>query len=300
MLRPDPGLSDSFSVRVARARGMSAEALRAGETLAIPFRGVRTTADMADLRERCRALMTVLGPAVAFSHVTALRLWGVDVPWPFEADDRLHVVTTDATERARRPGVVAHRTRQAQLDVVDLDGLPVTTPAQTFVHVGVDLRLPDEVVVLGDSLLRRKNMLTTMAELDHVAHRTRKVKGIAQVREQVPRVRPGTDSRMETRTRVLLTGAGLPCPAVNEVVRTADGTYVKRCDMLYAKQGVAIEYDGDQHRTDKAQWRDDIRRRRWLEELGITVIVAVADDVVVDGSRLIARTRRALRRPPAR
>ncbi len=261
-----------------------------------PFHGVRlAAAARTDLLTRCQALATVLGDSVAFSHGTALRLLGVDVPWTLAGDDALHVVSSNPAERVDRPGVVAHRSRQKRLDVVEVAGLRVTSPAQTFVHVGVGLRRPDDVVVLGDSFLRRKQMLTSVAELARTAEATRKVKGITQVREQVERVRPGTDSVMETRTRLLLTSAGLPCPRVNEVVRLADGTYVKRCDMLYPARMVAIEYDGDQHRTDKEQWRDDVRRRRWLEEIGVTVVVAVADDIVGDGTRLVERTRRALR-----
>ncbi|GAA4719561.1 type IV toxin-antitoxin system AbiEi family antitoxin domain-containing protein [Isoptericola chiayiensis] len=286
----------AFSVGAARAQGVGAEALRAGGQYAVPFRGVRTTGEPRDLFERCVALSTVLHDDVVFSHVTALRLLGVDVPWTVEDDRRLHVVTPSASHRVRRPGVVAHRSRQNAISAVDLDGLLVTAPAQTFVQVGVGLRLPDDVVVLGDAFLRRKRMLTSISELQRTAAATTKVKGIAQVRDQLARVRPGTDSPMETRTRLLLTSAGLPCPLVNEVVRLDDGTYVKRCDMYYPGARVAIEYDGDQHRTDKAQWRDDVRRRRWLEEIGVTVIVVVADDVIGDGTRLVARVRQALAR----
>ncbi len=296
MSTPDHRAASPFSVRSAIGRGTSAESLRIGDSLVAPFHGVRVPGPQhQDFLTRCRALATVLDDSVAFSHGTALRLLGVDVPWTIAQDDALHVISSNPAERAQRPGVVAHRSRQESLDVVDVGGLRVTAPAQTFVHVGVGLRLPDDVVVLGDSFLRRKWMLTSVAELQRKAEATRKVKGIAQVREQLSRVRPGTDSVMETRTRLLLTGAGLPCPVVNEVVRLADGTYVKRCDLLYPAQRVVIEYDGDQHRTDKEQWRDDVRRRRWLEEIGHTVIVAVADDIVRDGTRLVGRTRQALR-----
>ncbi|GAA1989007.1 hypothetical protein GCM10009718_28280 [Isoptericola halotolerans] len=285
-----------FSVRSAIGDGASAESLRVGDSLAAPFHGVRVPAPWnGDFLARCRALATVLDDSVAFSHGTALRLLGVDLPWTIAGESALHVISSDPSERPQRPGVVAHRSRQEGLEVVDVGGLRVTAPAQTFVHVGVGLRRPDDVVVLGDSFLRRQQVLTTVAELTRKAETTRKVKGIAQVREQLSRVRPGTDSVMETRTRLLLTSAGLPCPLVNEVVRLGDGTYVKRCDLLYPAQRVVIEYDGDQHRTDKEQWREDIRRRRWLEEIGFTVIVAVADDVVRDGTRLVGRTRQALR-----
>lgn len=295
---PLPGAKGTaiFSVASALADGVSPERLRAGTNgYATPFHGVRAAAHVdLNLRARCRALATTLDAGVAFSHVTALRLLGVDVPWTMVEDGAIHVVTSRAVDRPQRDGVVAHRSRQRFLETVDLGGLLVTSPAQTLIHVATDLRRADDVVVLGDAMMRRKLRLTSPEELTALAERTRKVKGIVQVREQIPRMRPGTDSVMETRTRLLLVAADLPCPAVNEVVRAPDGGYVKRVDMLYRRQRIAIEYDGDQHRTDQAQWRDDVRRRRWLEELGWTVIVAVADDIVRDPVRLVERVRVAL------
>lgn len=292
--------SGPFPVAAARASGIDSGHLRTAAFEA-PFTGVRVPAGWADdLRERCRALATVLDEGVAFSHGTALRLLGVEVPWTLEDDDRIHVVTSRPQDRPQREreAVVAHRSRQARLDTIEVGGLLVTTPAQTFVHVAVGLRRPDDVVVLGDALMRRQHCLVSRAELQHVADRTHKVKGIAQVREQVEQMRPGTDSSTETRTRLALIAANLPCPEVNGVVRAPDGSYVKRVDMLYRRRRVAIEYDGDQHRTDREQWRDDVRRRRMLEALGWVVIVVVADDLR-DPRALVARVRAALR-PAAR
>ncbi|MDO8143967.1 DUF559 domain-containing protein [Isoptericola sp. 178] len=275
---------EPFRVADALAQGADPAALRRVD-LDAPFHGVRApAASVSDLEGRCRALMAVLDDGVVFSHVTALRLLGVDVPWTLrhEAGDDAppHVVTSREAGRPQRQDVVAHRSRQELLDTMVVRGLPVTTPAQTFVHVAAGLRVPDDVVVLGDAMMRHRRELVLPAQLADLAGRTRKVKGIAQVRAQVPRVRPGTDSVMETRTRLRLTDAGLPEPLVNATLRLADGTYVKRCDLLYPDHRVIVEYDGDQHRSDRAQWRDDVRRRRWTERLGYTVVVVVGDDFV--------------------
>lgn len=40
---------------------------------------------------------------------------------------------------------------------------------------------------------------------------------------------------------------------------------------------MAVEYDGDHHRKDRAQYVKDIRRLRMLEELGWTVIRVIAE-----------------------
>ena len=284
-----------FHVRTGIDRGLTRKMLRSTTRWEAPFVGVRVPAGTPDeLPSRCRALSEVLNGGVAFSHTTALRLLGVELPWTEAHDTDLHVVSRRQEDRVDRPGVVSHRSRQSFLDTIEIDGLTVTSPAQTFVHVATSLRLPDDVVVLGDAMMRRKLALVTPAALTDVAERTFKVKGIAQVREQIPRMRPGTDSSTETRARLALVAANLPCPRVNEVVRDSHDRYIKRVDLAYPQYRIAIEYDGDQHRTDRRQWQDDVRRRRALEAEGWTVIVVVAQDLK-DPTEFVARVRQAIR-----
>lgn len=241
---------------------------------------------------RCRAVLAVLGKGVVLSHVTALRLLGVEVPHRLADDDRIHVVTTSAAERPRRSGVVAHHTRQ-RLDVIHVRGMPITSPAQTWVQVSVGL-LPDDVVVLGDAMMRRKHPLVTTGELTAVAERTHKVKGIVLAREQIPRMRPRTDSSTETRTRLVLTGSGLPCPLVNEPILDEAGGFLALPDMQYPQWRIAIEYDGDLHRTDKVTWRRDVTRYRRLAAHSWTAIRVVADDLR-DPTELLTSVRSAIR-----
>jgi hypothetical protein len=287
--------SGPFSVPSALSDGATPYELRKGWD--VPFTGVRIAPGTPlDLLARCRALATVLDDGVAFSHVTALRLIGVDLPWTMANDERLHVTTRNPEERPQRPGVVGHWTRQPFLEVTDHLGLRVTAPRQTWTHVAVDL-LPDDVVVLGDALMRRDLRLTTPAELRDIAFRTKKVKGIVRAREQIARMRSGTESVMETRTRLLIVGAGLPCPEVNEDVHDAAGNHVARVDLLYRRWKIAIEYDGDLHRTDRRTWQNDIRKRRALRALGWIVIVVVKTDhdqpaAFLDELRAAIRSRR--------
>jgi very-short-patch-repair endonuclease len=296
-----------FTVSAALTRGVEPRMLRRA-ALDVPFHGVRAPAgSIVDLRSRCHSLLPTLDPGVVFSHVTALQLLGVEVPWALRDSaataSPLHVVTLDEWDRPQRSDVVAHRTRQEFLEVAVVDGLPVTSPPQTFVHVACLLRRPDDVVALGDAMMRYRRSLTSVAELAAIAERTRKVKGIVQVREQIHRMCPGTDSDMETLTRLTICAANLPKPLVNATIRLVDGTHVKRCDLLLAEHRVVIEYDGDQHRSDRRQWLDDVRRRRWLEELGYTVVVVVGGDFVqgADAGRdldFVSRIRGLLARPP--
>ncbi len=42
--------------------------------------------------------------------------------------------------------------------------------------------------------------------------------------------------------------------------------------MAYPRHRVLIEYEGDHHRTDAAQWASDLRRYRAAERLGWVVV----------------------------
>jgi hypothetical protein len=112
------------------------------------------------------------------------------------------------------------------------------------------------------------------------------------MRAALPMLEPRTDSPMETRVRLLIVRAGLPYPRVNvDVFDAHDGSWLARPDFCYPAVKVAIEYDGDHHRTDKYQWRDDILRKEDLEDRGWRVIVLTADDVFVRPHVTIERIR---------
>jgi very-short-patch-repair endonuclease len=57
-----------------------------------------------------------------------------------------------------------------------------------------------------------------------------------------------------------------------------DGIPVAHLDMGWQEWMVAVEYDGDQHRTDRRQYVKDIRRLEMLEEMGWIIVRVVAED----------------------
>lgn len=68
---------------------------------------------------------------------------------------------------------------------------------------------------------------------------------------------------------------------------------VARTDLAYPELKVAIEYEGDGHRTSAEQWRRDIQRQRELEALGWIVIRLTQEDLN-DADALIDRVRGAI------
>jgi very-short-patch-repair endonuclease len=78
--------------------------------------------------------------------------------------------------------------------------------------------------------------------------------------------------------RLILVNAGLPRPQTQIPVRDEFGAVIAYLDMGWENPKVAVEYDGDQHRSDRSQYNWDIRRLEILQRLGWIVIRVVAGD----------------------
>ena len=82
---------------------------------------------------------------------------------------------------------------------------------------------------------------------------------------------PGAQSPKETWLRLLVMKAGFPRPRTQIPV----GRYF--LDMGWEELRLAIEYEGDHHRTDRQQFARDIARLEELVASGWTVIRVAAD-----------------------
>lgn len=271
-----------------------------GGSLRRPTHGVlsaRPAPAAADVEGRCRELLPVLPPGTVFSNATALDLLGIDRPRGLLGPDDVHVLVPPGTRTLRRQGVRSHTRSTWPESVVLCAGLRVLPPDELWTQLASELTT-DELVVLGDAMLRRRGALTSPTGLgraiDRLAPGTR---GSRRLRLALPQVRPGTDSCQETRLRVALVRTGLPCPEVNKPVLDVGGRFVALPDLSYPEHRVAIEYDGDVHRTDARAWRRDVARRQALEHHGWRTITCTADDVRSPG-RAFAWIRAALARSP--
>lgn len=96
----------------------------------------------------------------------------------------------------------------------------------------------------------------------------------------------GAQSPKESWLRLVLIDAGLPRPTTQ--IKVTDGGFVAYLDMGWQHAMVAMEYDGDQHRTDRNQYVRDIRRAEMLSRLGWNVIRVINEDrphVIVQRAR---------------
>jgi hypothetical protein len=265
-------------VVAARAAGVSAGRLRASD-LDVPFRGARSVAPTLDLLDRCRAYLPVAPTRFAFSHVTAALLYGI--PLPARLSSRpLDVSVPLGSTQPRRRGVSAHRL--GEFDIRQREGLPVLAPDAVWLQLARWLDL-DELVVAGDSLVRRKGRLTDLGTLRQRVDAAASARGIRACRAALADVRAGTDSAQESRLRLAIVRAGLPEPLIGHTVFHA-GAFVGTPDLAYPHERIAIEYQGHPHWRDEAAVASDIARRELFIRAGWRVLEVTSSRLRKPGS----------------
>jgi hypothetical protein len=119
------------------------------------------------------------------------------------------------------------------------------------------------------------------------------VRGVRQLRGLLPLVDAGGASPRESGLRLLLIDADFAVPETQIPVLDEGGAPVAFLDMGWRQLQLAVEYDGDQHRTDRAQYVRDLRRMPMVEKRGWEVIRVVMED---RPAAVIARVREAYNR----
>lgn len=92
---------------------------------------------------------------------------------------------------------------------------------------------------------------------------------------------------METRIRLALIDGGLPAPEVQFPL----GPY--RLDMAYPAAMLAVEYDGEHHRTPE-QARYDLERQAFVDARGWTIVRPPGFEVLGRPDAVADRVRHAL------
>jgi len=240
--------------------------------------------------QHVRGVMAVYGAAGAVLYgPTALQVLGVALPESLQDWDNCHL-TVPGPSRPQRDGVVSHRSSQVKVWRM-VDGLPVMHPVDHWTQlVGAT---SDELVEVGDGLVRRKRPLLKLSEVKQRLGELTGVPGVRAVRQALRRVVPGTDSLYETRVRLILVRAGLPVPSVNLEVEVPSVGRLYHLDMAYEKERIGVEFDGLVHVQNQAQMRLDAARRRDLQDAG-WVIVTITADQLRNPQQFIGPIRRAL------
>lgn len=194
--------------------------------------------------------------------------------------------------RDKVDGIVLHSDVLGADEVCRRRGMPVTTAARTAFDLA---RVPGlETAVIRIDALRHATGVG-VESIHAIARRHRGARGTRQLRRVLDLCDAGAESPQETRTRLVLTSAGLRPTHTQIEVRDEFGRFVGRLDMGWPDALVAVEFDGAQHWTDPRQRSRDIDRIAELAELN-WIVVRVSSEMLRERPTVVVqRARAALR-----
>ena len=278
---PNHLTTGSFSLRAADKAGVT-RTRTAAKDLVTVSRGIRIPAGSAAAGPAALRAYTDLDDGSILSLGSAARLWNAPLPGWLEEDWRIHLARRRGHSTPRRVNVVGHQLVLLPDEVVEHDGVRLTSPARTWLDLASVLSA-DDLVIAGDSMVCEhgpefpfpREPLCSIEDLRSMVARHPGSRGVRKARAAVELVRVGADSPPETRLRLVLVRAGLPEPVLNHVVRDADpwggpGIPVLWPDAAYPRWRIALQYEGAHHNGEDQYLRDIGRadtsaRTGWLE-----------------------------------
>ena len=180
-------------------------------------------------------------------------------------------------------GVITRNQRFDSDEITHVARLLVTTPARTAYDLARQLPRVEAVARL-DALMRATPF--SVEDVLLLAKRHPGARGLRRLRAAMPLVDGGAASPKESWLRLLLIDAGFPSPTTQIPVHE-NWHLVGVLDMGWEKYKVAIEYDGDHHRSNRRQYVRDQQRLRKLEAMGWIIIRVIAEDAPEDIARRV-------------
>lgn len=187
-------------------------------------------------------------------------------------------------------GIVARNERIAPDEWHEFAGLPVASPARTAYDLG-RFRTDHDALARLDALMRARPY--SVEDVLVLAKRYKGARGVARLKALLPFVDGGAESPPESWWRKLVLDSGLPVPSTQIPVVDENGDHVRTLDFGWEDYKVAVEYDGEQHQSDRQQYLKDRRVLPTLRRLGWHVTAVVKeDDPVTALSTISAALRR--------
>jgi hypothetical protein len=189
---------------------------------------------------------------------------------------------------ARSPGgVVTRKELLLENEIQQIRGMTFTSPERTAFDLGRRGRIDDAVARL-DALARATHL--KVPEIEELAARHRHTRGLRQLERALALVDPGAESPRETWLRLLLIGDGYPRPQTQIPVFSPDGLRRYYLDIGWEDLQLAVEYEGDHHRTSREIYAYEIERAEDIREVGWLVIRVAARN---HPAEVLRRVRRA-------
>ncbi|PZQ91887.1 MAG: hypothetical protein DI534_02745 [Leifsonia xyli] len=198
-----------------------------------------------------RTAERVTAPQV-YSHFAAAALWGIRIrkEWPKRVD-----VLVDRADGGRSSGRLRRRALGFdEREIIELNGLLVTSPAQTAVDLARELPLIDAVVA-ADSALGSAFGRPPLTTQDELLRRADDARGRGAIRARIVAAEADgrAESPPESESRITAALLGFPRPELQREFVTRGGT--RRVDLWWDEYGHAGECDGRAKYTDPAYLR---------------------------------------------
>lgn len=254
--RPHELLQAPFTTGTARQFGVTAKQLRSAGWRQV-VHGVHVAAETPDSLElRGAAIRLVLPDDAVVGLTAAAWLHGADV-----RDRRIDGVEVIAQrgDQIRRAGLTASSALLEPGDVVELFGVPVTSPVRTAFDLARRRDLIEAVVGV-DAMLNRGNC--SLDELVRYVAAHRRWRGVRYADAALQHAEVLSQSPMESRQRMRLVLADLPRPRA-QVPVCDNGIPFAYIDNGYEEWRVGADYDGEVHGE---RWRYDLERQERVRD----------------------------------
>jgi very-short-patch-repair endonuclease len=217
-------------------------------------RGVYLVGPLTDERTEARAALAAVDGVLGFGAAGQIADFAPIAVPPLD-------VIVPLARRPRPPGVRVHRIELRRQDVTKRDGLRVTTPAVTIVHLARTMPAVPFERAVQEAFAKR---LTDTKRLEQALDRHRGGRGTARLRRMLELGVDDLRSKAERSLRQWLRAASLPSPQFNAQI----GPW--KVDAYWPEHRVAVEINGyGAHSSPWAHDRDH-RKEQYLIAQGLT------------------------------
>ena len=231
--------------------------------------GVLATVGTPNSREgEIMAAVVAAGKTAFASHETAAWLWGLPLPHAAALE-----VTVVLERWANLANVRVHRSGLLrESDVLDLKGIPVSSPERTIVDLSSRFTLT-ELGSMADEAVRRH--ITSLGRIERLAQRLGRAPGRSprKIAAMIERRVPGVEARESTLEDFVfdsLRRYEVPQPEPQHVVWA--GGQERRLDHAYPAERVMIDALGYEYHGMRGRFDDDARRRNDIRAAGWRIV----------------------------
>lgn len=224
-------------------------------------------------RERWATALLDAGPGSMLSHLAAAAAHRFRLPAPCVVD------VTNARRLRSRVGIRLHRREIHPAEIHRLDGLPLTSPAQTLFDLGAVLGPGAHLSAANEAFVIMRRTLT-LEDLHLVLERNPGRKGARAFRRLLAAIDPeGREirSRLEAGLNAFLRRRGYP-PWEQNVPLTIGADRI-RPDVVWRERRVIVEADGRDPHLAPLTFASDRRRDRRLQVEGWHPVRATWEDL---------------------